>query len=234
MFLLQPQYCYTILREEDVNIERVGIEMINDFSISDGELIYMLNQRSSCSLERLLAYYDRLIWKRSHEALAHGDITTVDVEDLYQEGLIGFYQALYGFRPDLNVGLAYYLDLCINSSIKTAVRKLRTISYRLIDSRCSLDIYISEDENITLLDTIQTDHFQSCPMNMAVYEEINDLRLAYVQTLPEHQQYIFELHETGYSYKEIARSVCLTDKDVDNTIQKIRRKTKSLYVVNNN
>lgn len=191
----------------------------------------MLNQRSACSLERLFGFYERLIWKRSHEALASGDVTTLDVEDLYQEGILGFYEALYGFRPDLNVGLAYYLDLCVKSSIKTAIRKHRTISYRLIDSRTSLDLHISEDDNLTLLDTISSDSFQDCPANMAIYHEIDTIRCNYILTLPQVQQDIFKYHEEGYSYKEIGQLVDLTDKDVDNTIQKIRRKVKSLYVV---
>lgn len=205
--------------------------MINDFSISDGELIYMLNQRSSCSLERLMAYYRRLIWKRSHEALAQGDVDSAGLDDFFQEGSLGFYESLYGYRSDLNVGLAFYIDMCVNSSIKTFLRKHRTISYRLIDSRCSLDLYISEDDNLTLLDTIPSTEFNNCPVNMAVYNEINQMRESYVATLPKVQQSIYRYHEKGFTYKEIGAFVELTDKDVDNTIQKIRRRVKRMYQI---
>lgn len=203
--------------------------MINDFSISDNELIYMFLQGSQCSLDRLLGYYEKLIWKRSHEALAYGDIESADVEDFFQEGVIGFYQALYGFRPDLEVGLAFYIDMCVKSSIKTFQRKHRTKSYRMISSRNSLDLHIAEDESMTLLDTIACNEFSNCPQNMAVYHEISEIRNRFVSSLPKCQQKVFKLHEEGYTYKEIAQLVGLSDKDVDNIVQKIRRYVKKEY-----
>lgn len=189
----------------------------------------MFHQKSSDSFDILFGYYRKLIWKRSHQALASGDIDTADVEDFFQEGAIGFYQALYSFRPELNVGLAYYIDLCVNSSIKTYQRKYRTMSYRLINSKNSLDLYISEDHNMTLLDTIPCTDFNNCPANMALYHEVNETRLEYVSGLSCDEQDIFEMHEEGYSYKEIADTVGVSTKDVDNTIQKIRRNIKNKY-----
>ena len=204
--------------------------MINDFSISDAELLYMLNQRSACSLELIMGYYRRLVWKRAHEAMSDRSLEGVDVDDFFQEGSIGFYQSLYGFRIDKNVGLAFYINLCVGSSIKTHLRKFRTISYRLINSKNSLDLHISEDDSLTLMDTIACDQFNSCPANMATYEEINTIRMQYVASLPVLQQNIFEHHEMGFSYKEIADQLDISAKDVDNTIQKIRRRVKADYL----
>lgn len=203
--------------------------MINDFSISDAELIYMLHQKSECSLNILIGYYRRLIWKRAHEAMADHSLEGVEVEDFFQDGFIGFYQALYAFRPDMDVGLAYYIDLCVGSAIKTSLRKYRTMSYRMINSKNSLDLYISEDESLTLMDTISSDEFNNCPANMAIYEEVNQCRMDFVLTLPQIQQDTFEFHELGFSYKEIGDMLGISAKDVDNTIQKIRRKVKSVY-----
>lgn len=207
--------------------------MINDFSISDAELIYMMAQNSSCAWEILLSYYHRLIWKRSHEALSQGDILSTDVEDLFQEGCIGFYQSLYMYRPELGVGLAYYINLCVNSSIKGFIRKHRTLSYRLINSSNSLDLQVSEDWNISVIDTIPNEAFINCPQNMALHAEIVDVRNKYLMTLPQVQQDTFKWYQEGYSYKEIAQMLSITEKDVDNTVQKIRRKMRNLFYINN-
>ncbi len=202
--------------------------MLNDFSIGDAELIYMMCQMSECSFKKLMSFYNRLLWKRSHEAMNSQSFDGVSVDDFYQEGAHGFYQSLYGFRIDRLVGLAFYISMCVGSGIKTTLRKCRTQSYRLINSKNSLDIFVSEDENISLLDTLSDSRFSVDPANMAWISEVKKVCEVYLMSLSDLENDVYQLHEAGFSYKEIADIHNISSKDVDNTLQKIRRKVKVL------
>ena len=195
----------------------------NDFSITDAELLYMVRQNSMDSLDRISGYFHRLIWARSHDFYNSQNPDGTQMEDFFQEGYLSFKESLYSFREEKQVGLAFYIDLCVSSGIKTALRRCRSESYNLLNSKYSLDVGISEGSNLSFIDTMASSRYSDDPSKMAIYNEALIISDEYINQLKVHEQQIHRLHIQGYAYKEIAERLQVGTKDVDNTVQKIRR-----------
>ncbi len=200
--------------------------MYNDFSISDAELIYMFHQGCCDTFDLLLKYYNRLLWKRSHASHQQGSMDSVELEDFYQVASISFYESLYSFRPEVKVGLAHFVDICIKSGLGNMTRKCRTFSYQLLSSKHSLDNYLNLENTITFHDVLYEDDIRNDPADMAIYEEVVEYRSQFVGSLKSVEQDIFYSHLEGFSYKEIADLHNVESKDVDNVVQKVRRRLK--------
>ena len=195
----------------------------NDFSITDAEFLYMIRQNSLEALDRLSGHFHRLIWARSHEFYNAQNPDGTNMEDFFQEGFLSFKESLYSFREEKQVGLAFYINLCVSSGIKTALRRCRSESYNLLNSKYSLDIGISESSNLSFMDTMASSRYSDNPRKMAIYIEALLVSDEYINQLKVHEQQIHRLHIQGYAYKEIAERLQVGTKDVDNTVQKIRR-----------
>lgn len=193
--------------------------MINDF-----EYLYMIRQHDEDAFFAVLDKFNRLIWKRAHDLLMAQKPQGIVAADLYQEGFIGFYESLYSFNESKEVGFAFYVNLCVVSCIKTALRKCRGQSYRLLDNRFSFDMAISEDESLFLADVVESDHQRYNPQFMAVYYEAEQILEGILRSLTPLEQHVYRLRDLGYSYQEIAQQLDITPKHVDNIIQKVRRK----------
>lgn len=201
----------------------------NDFSISDAEYLYMIRQMNQGAMERVNNHYVRLLWRRSHDMYNAQRPEGISVDDLYQEAYIGFKEALYAFNENRQVGLAYYLNLCVVSSIQTALRKCRSGNFTVLNPRYSLDIPIGDNEGVSRIDLVQSGQFSHDPRKMALYTEVKEASDDYLDTLKEHEQKVYRLHESGHSYAVIASEVDISSKDVDNIIQKVRRNLRLIF-----
>lgn len=194
--------------------------------VSDYEYLYMIRQNDQDSMDTVLGNYRSLLWKRAHDFMNSMTPKGVSVDDMFQEGAIGFHEAVYSFMESMNVGFAFYVSLCVESSIKTALRKCRGKSYLLLDSKSSLDMSISEDGNLYLGDIVESHDIKHNPRIMAQYYEAKKVETQVLDTLNDVEKEIYALKVDGYSYKEIADFTQTSVKFVDNIIQKIRRRLK--------
>lgn len=192
--------------------------------ISDFEYLYMIRQNCANSLETVLKKFERLLWKMAHELMRMQNPQGIAVMDLFQEGTIGLFDALHTFKEMKAVGFAYYVKLCVDSNMRTALRKCRGQSYRLLDNRLSLDMSISEDQSIYLHDVIESRDVRHDPAFMARYFEAKSIFSTVLNELSDFERKVFLLREEGYGYLEISRIMDCTTKMVDNTVQKVRRK----------
>lgn len=193
--------------------------MINDY-----EYLYMSRMGNEDALNYLFESYKNLIWKRSHEFYLTRNPVGTTVEDLFQEGAIGFYDSLLSYDESMNVGLAYYIQLCVESSIRTYLRKCRSKSYTLLDSRNSLDMSISEDDALHLVDMVMDKRVDGDPLFMAHYEEARIVEENVLATLTPNERKIYELKSQGYTYLEISSTLKIKVKTIDNILQKIKRR----------
>lgn len=206
-----------ILCVEENNIE------LGDIMIGDYEYLYMIRQNDRSAMDRVHQNFNCLMWKRAHDHFSIQKPQGIGVEDLYQEGYIGFYESLFSYQESRGVGFAFYVNLCVVSSVKTALRKCRGQSYRLLDSRYSLDMSIAEDDSIFLSDLVESRDVRSNPQLMANYYEAQVYLRGVLSKMTLVEQRVFELREEGYGYQEIADKLGITPKKVDNIVQKLRR-----------
>lgn len=198
-------------------------------SPSDYELLYLIRQNDEEGLEQLLQRYHKTIWAIVHSLVPRPVPYEIDLDDLYQEGTLGLMDAITNFKEEKQVSFGSFARICIDREIRSMLRKYRSNSYRLLSRAVSLDMSISEDDHLTLMDTVAIDRNDSNPVYIThinwAMEQIPLIR----EGLPDYQWQVYKMQSFGYSYREIAEALNISEKDVDNVMQKIKKKIRSLF-----
>lgn len=191
--------------------------------MSDYEIMYMLRQGCGVSFEYVAEKFENLAWKVSHDSMYLQRPEGIQVIDLYQEAMLGLVEALYTFRIDRNTGFAHYVKICVVSHVNTRLRKCRSASFLLINTGISLDMPVTEDGGVSLMDVVTDYSTQYDPVYQAMIEEGQEILYNIVESMPVQEKEIYEMWKVGYSYQEIASTLSVSVKDVDNKLQKIKR-----------
>lgn len=199
---------------------------------SDYELIYYIRQHDDESMEQLIAKYRLIIWKIVHKVCKFKPIG-FDKEDLFQEGMMALVDATRSYRDDKDASFSAFACVCIERQIRSYMRKTRTESYKLLSGAKSLDasLMVGEDD-LFLKDVVSVDIKEFNPAHMSMVQWAQDQLPHIKEGLPEWQWHVYHMHQLGYSYKEISLHLNIKEKEVDNTLQKIKHKLTLLFDTN--
>jgi len=203
--------------------------MVLNPSISDYELIYYVRQKDEESQLLLIQRYHRTIWAIIHSIIPSPKPAYIDLDDLYQEGLIGLLEAVDNYKEDKEASFGTFARVCVEREIRSLLRKYRSGSYSLLSKAMSLDMSVSEDDNVVLMDTVACSKTDFDPVYASYVSWAKDQIPFIRKTLNEEEWTVYRLHALGYSYKEISKQVKCSEKDVDNILQKIRKKLPTLF-----
>lgn len=136
-------------------------------------------------------------------------------EDLVQEGLMGLLKAVKSYNEDKNARFSTYAGVCIKNKMISSLRK------NSVDDSSDF----SEDE----LEGYLGDSGEDIPENIVIEKErMNELYSKISSSLSEQEWQVFQLFLTGMAYNQIALELNVSAKAVDNAMQRVRRKLKSL------
>lgn len=133
-------------------------------------------------------------------------------EDLIQEGILGLHNAYTTFDKDLGVPFSVYLRICVNNSILTAYKKLKK-------SDCSEEF----DEEGFVPDGSMEEFVISKNDAEKFFEKLKAV-------LSPLEKEILAEYLKDKSYEEIADTLSLTVKTVDNALMRIKKKMRKLYL----
>lgn len=190
----------------------------------DFEYGYMICQKNEDAFTTVLNNYRGMLISKANRCVAQHQLIGMDRDDVLQECYLAFYDALFSYKEHLNVGLAYYIVLCVDSRIRGILRRNSGKSYSLLNPNLSLDMAISEDETLYLGDSVTSTPFNSDPSFMSDYYDAVKVRDCVLDMMPEIDSDIYRLRQIGYSYAEISEIYNITPKHVDNTIQKVKKR----------
>jgi RNA polymerase sporulation-specific sigma factor len=194
----------------------------------DDELVYYLRQKDEWAETVVLRKYQRAIWAIIHSCQPSSALQS-SLDDLYQEGCIALLDSVHHFREDLGASFGHFARVCIEREIRSLLRRYRSSSYSLLSHSLSLSMSVSEDENVLLMDTIANTQTQYDPTHMATLNYYLSHIDKIKSEIGEDGWFIFQRHSEGYSYKEIATMMKISDKAVDNSLQRIRKKLASMF-----
>lgn len=141
-----------------------------------------------------------------------------DKEDLVQEGLIGFLKAVRSYDAGKQASFKHYALLCVSSQMNSFVRKNLAAKRRPAQEDFSFDLL---DELSDLSDPSAEDIVLSMENVQFLNEQMESL-------LSGFEQDAFKLYLSGHSYLEMATLLHTTPKAVDNALQRIRRKLRTV------
>lgn len=181
-------------------------------------LIKKVKRDDDLALRDLINQYEKMIYKIIHSfTLSQGDYC-VSIDELFQEGRIGMYEACKTYNKQTNCKFSTFAYIVIK-------RKIGKALYR------NLSIYknesISIDKNIELQNCIAYES-RCVEDNPIAYHnsEENDDTSKSNKDLSSIDRKIIRLRLEDYSYKEISKMLKISCKKIDNRLQYLKRRKK--------
>ena len=158
------------------------------------------------------------------------NVLNIDMQEVYSECAVGFSDSLRCFQDDKDTTLPTFITLCIERRLGTLLRKYNREKYKVLTDSYSLDYYY-EQFGRPLIE-ILTDNTNEPLDSMTEEENYTELikNIKEILSKKENEVLIFMLR--GFDYQQIAKILNCTPKQIDNTIQRIKHKTKKLIEEN--
>ena len=189
---------------------------INDYDlldkVSDNEL----------ATEKLFEKYKPLINKIASKAYYKNQKSGFELNDLIQEGMIGFSVALNTYNEKRDASFFTFARMCIIRKISSSITRAKRQKHLILNESISVE-NISDDLNKK--EKIFMD-YDSNPENILITDEnIREIMNDIERDLTNLEKEVFELRTAGFNYKEIAELLEKTPKSIDNAISRIKTKT---------
>lgn len=169
---------------------------------------FALDERSE---EEAVAQYARLVRSIIRPYFLQGG----DVDDLYQEGMIGLLKAIRTYDAQRSPHFEPYAAACIRNQILDAVRRQARSGAREV-AGASGQIHIPDSTVDDILSDPETEVLAS--------ESAREIKTALSGLLSALEASVLDPYLQGYTASEIAIRLHRPAKSVDNAIRRIRRK----------
>ncbi len=187
--------------------------MLADFkeqlsTLADSELCSLIAMGSEPAFEEITHRYKGLISLIAKEYSYPG----FDANDFMQLGLMGLFSACKTFNPDSSISFKNFAAVCIRRRYISLVRSLS--SRKAIPADAVVPIENSElysevlNPETLVLDKANDEDFLKLIKSRLSFMELS----------------VLKRYADGLSYSEIAQSLGLSNKAVDNALQRVRKK----------
>lgn len=191
----------------------------------DSELVNMVCEKSEDASDILYAKYKYIVDIIYNKYLKSAYALSVDLNELKQEALLGFSDALVNYNQDKAASLPTFISLCVERRINNYVKKADTKKYRMLKEAYSLDAPMSEHS--TLKEYIGDDSLDP-GKTLEMEENILNLKKQIDILLSPREKEVYELLINGFSYDDICTILKISQKQVYNTVARLREKIKSI------
>lgn len=161
-----------------------------------------------------------------------------EYEDLVQEGYTGLYRAILDYDEENGSSFENFCKTVILRRIITAIKKSTRLKNKPLNEMYSFDKSLPDNDNLTMMDIIgfrdevknRSDLDTIDPEEKFILEETERLQKELLEAmLSDKEKNVFVLHIEKKTYKEIMDILGIDNaKEVDNTIQRIKRKFKDI------
>lgn len=192
----------------------------NNFTqMSDEDLIDIIKSGDKYALNFLLEKYKELVNMKVSKYFIIG----AEREDIFQEGMIGLYKAIKGYKVERENSFKTFANLCIERQLITAIKTSNRQKHMPLNSYLSLNIAAYDDSN-SMLEVFDS-HTVEDPLETITKKEYYQ----YVEdnidkALSGFEKQVLQKFIQGESYVTIAQQLDAPVKSIDNAIQRIRKK----------
>lgn len=189
---------------------------------SDYELVYLAQEGNEDAINLLYQKYKPIIVKKSKNAIVFATHHGIDINDIMQEGFIGFEEAIRNFSQDETATFYTFALLCVDRKITNYLRKTTGSKGRVLNDAVTIDDTLEKvlDDGTNIEDTI---------IGMDNHSE---LTIVIRKMLTDFERKVFDLKLKDYSIDEIAKILNKDVKSIYNTFQRIKAKIKKKIKIN--
>lgn len=172
------------------------------------------------ALALILTEYKKLIFLNVKNYFLIG----ADQDDLLQEGTIGLLKAIKGYDKD-KASFKTFATLCIRRQILTAVRS-STSQKNIVLNEASGNNLENEDGQEEYPKELYSNTKYNPEALFLSKEKIMEFQDFVEHNFSPFERQVFNYMIKGFSYKEIAEELSKTPKTIDNSFQRIKRKSE--------
>lgn len=174
--------------------------------LSDNELVSLAVSGNAEAFPVLLKRYSHLI---SEKAKSFSYTQGVETEDFYQEGVIGFYSAIFSFDPSRSDSFSVYAIVLAEQAMQRFYNFANRQKHLPLQNYVPLD-GIAEMESGVL-----------SPEDLLILKEQQSV---FLSSLSDFELAVAKAYLLGYSRRLTAEKLGCELKQVDNAVQRIRQK----------
>lgn len=188
---------------------------------SDEEVVSEAQKGNNRAQEYLIAKYENFVKSKAKSYFLIG----ADKEDIYQEGMIGFYKAIRDFKIDKFTSFKAFAEICVTRQIITAIKTATRQKHIPLNTYVSLNKPIYEDESDrTLIDVLSSIAISDPEELIISQEQLKFIEEEIGKVLSELELEVLTSYLDGKSYQEIASDLDRHEKSIDNALQRVKRK----------
>ncbi len=185
--------------------------------LSDDALAQLIREGDADAFVELSNRYLPLV--RAKAASFHS--FALEADDLWQEGLLGLFNAATTYDSAGSASFQTYAGVCISNRIITAYRSSASLKHTILNDSLSLQAADFSDRDQLVCSEGNDPETQVIAQEgvRAVNEHLN-------ASLSSMEKAVLQLYLNGCTYHEIACRLAVPGKTVDNAMQRVRRKLK--------
>ena len=181
-------------------------------SFSDEKLLSQLRNGSDKAFAEIVKRYSGAVRYMTRSYYAD----TLTEDDWFQEGMIGFLNAVKSYDEKSGVLFSTFASVCIKNRINTVWR--RTKKCEDTDSSSFEDLY---ENNHPSVNSPEDEYINNEQYLLAVSDFLDKLSTV--------EREVFLCYISGYGYHEIARKLGINEKAVDNALCRAKAKLKKSF-----
>ncbi len=189
--------------------------------MAEHEVIALAKQGSDDAIEYLLRKYQGLVEAKAKSYFLMG----ADREDVIQEGMIGLFKAIRDFSLRRLGGFRKFAALCVTRQIISAVKCASRQKHSALNAYVSMDAPPAEGDDEAMLQEVLAAEPSSSPEEVVIGRELQRrLNGEMRESLSELEREVLRRYLRGHSYRDIATGLGTNVKQVDNALQRAKRK----------
>lgn len=198
------------------------------WTATERELLSLCQSGDEEAMEEMLNRYKNMV--RGKAAALY--LVGADKEDLIQEGMIGLFKAIREYRPEKNDSFAAFAGLCITRQMYSAIKSSNTKKNQPLNNYIPIDLFETAEEAEPgsaggALEGMES--WQKNPENSVLDKErANQLEEVFYTNLSKMEQQVLAYYTAGFPYQRIAELMEKEPKSIDNALQRIRKKLKTV------
>ncbi|NQT93427.1 MAG: RNA polymerase sporulation sigma factor SigH [Lentisphaerae bacterium] len=191
------------------------------FALRDEELVSRAKAGRESAIDELFRRYRSLVESKARLYYLAG----ADQEDVIQEGMIGLFKAVRDYSYQRARAFRSFADLCVTRQIITAVKAASRQKHSALNSYVSMDAPTTTRDQDQCLADILAERREPNPeqvvLGRQLYEEVS---WRVTSELSDLEGQALSLYLQGRSYSEIAGNLECNVKQIDNALQRAKRK----------
>lgn len=196
-------------------------------NIPDEQLIRRLRDGESAIMDYIISKYKYLVIRAAKAIYLIGG----ENDDLIQEGMIGLFKAVRDFDTNQETSFYSFAELCISRQMYTAIKLSQRQKHMPLNSYVSLyDVKRSDydDKHSPLIEQLEIET-NSNPEELLLDKERMQMLVEELnERLSDMERRVLHLHLQGEDYRSIAELLDKSPKSIDNALQRIRQKMRTI------